>query len=55
LYIAGDTIFCKEVKDALDNYKPDIVVVNAGAAQDEGKTSIEGRFLNFEEATHRTQ
>lgn len=33
LYIAGDTIWCQEVEDALDTYKPEIVVVNAGAAQ----------------------
>ena len=33
LYIAGDTIWCPEVAVALDNYKPEIVVVNAGAAQ----------------------
>jgi L-ascorbate metabolism protein UlaG (beta-lactamase superfamily) len=32
-YIAGDTIWCDEVRDALDNYNPDVVVVNAGAAQ----------------------
>ncbi|MCL6601130.1 MAG: MBL fold metallo-hydrolase [Alicyclobacillus macrosporangiidus] len=33
LYIAGDTIYCEEVEQALDTYEPDIVVVNAGAAQ----------------------
>jgi L-ascorbate metabolism protein UlaG (beta-lactamase superfamily) len=33
LYIAGDTIYCQEVKDVWDKYKPDIVIVNAGAAQ----------------------
>ena len=32
LYIAGDTIWCREVEDALTAYKPDVVVVNAGAA-----------------------
>jgi L-ascorbate metabolism protein UlaG (beta-lactamase superfamily) len=32
-YIAGDTIWCDEVRDVLENYKPDVVVVNAGAAQ----------------------
>lgn len=32
LYIAGDTIWCQEVKDALEKYKPEIVVVNACAA-----------------------
>lgn len=33
LYIAGDTIWCKEVKDAIDNYKPNMIVVNGGAAR----------------------
>lgn len=32
LYIAGDTIWCEEVKEALDTYKPDVVIVNACAA-----------------------
>jgi len=36
-YIAGDTIWCSEVEEALDKHRPDIVVVNAGAAKDEGK------------------
>lgn len=33
IYIAGDTIWCAEVEHALGTYKPDFVVVNAGAAQ----------------------
>lgn len=33
LYIAGDTIWCEEVREALLRHKPDVVVVNAGAAQ----------------------
>jgi L-ascorbate metabolism protein UlaG (beta-lactamase superfamily) len=33
LYIAGDTIWCTEVKDALDRFHPEVVVVNTGAAQ----------------------
>jgi L-ascorbate metabolism protein UlaG (beta-lactamase superfamily) len=33
LYIAGDTIWCPEVEDALDVHIPDVVVVNAGAAR----------------------
>ncbi|MCW3463846.1 MBL fold metallo-hydrolase [Chitinophaga nivalis] len=33
LYIAGDTIWCEEVKAAMDEFTPDYVVVNAGAAQ----------------------
>ncbi len=33
LYIAGDTIWCSEVRQALQTHRPDVVVVNAGAAQ----------------------
>ncbi|MDG0795053.1 MBL fold metallo-hydrolase [Cohnella ginsengisoli] len=33
LYIAGDTIWCDDVKTALDTYKPDTTVVNAGGAR----------------------
>jgi L-ascorbate metabolism protein UlaG (beta-lactamase superfamily) len=33
LYIAGDTVFCDEVRAALDRHRPDVVVVNAGAAR----------------------
>jgi L-ascorbate metabolism protein UlaG (beta-lactamase superfamily) len=33
LYIAGDTIWCDDVTQALDQYQPDAVVVNAGAAR----------------------
>ena len=33
LYIAGDTIWCDEVRQALATHRPDVVVVNAGAAQ----------------------
>jgi L-ascorbate metabolism protein UlaG (beta-lactamase superfamily) len=33
LYIAGDTIWCGEVETAIATYKPDAIVVNAGAAQ----------------------
>ncbi len=33
LYIAGDTIWCDPVADALHEYNPGVVVVNAGAAQ----------------------
>lgn len=32
LYIAGDTIWCEEVKDVLGKYKPEVIVVNACAA-----------------------
>ncbi|HVO43992.1 MAG TPA: MBL fold metallo-hydrolase, partial [Aggregatilineales bacterium] len=33
LYIAGDTIWCPSVEAALALHRPDIMVVNAGAAQ----------------------
>jgi L-ascorbate metabolism protein UlaG (beta-lactamase superfamily) len=33
LYVAGDTIWCDEVVAALDGHRPDVVVVNAGAAR----------------------
>ena len=33
LYIAGDTIWCDEVKAALDQYQPDRIVLNGGAAR----------------------
>ncbi|MDG0811321.1 MBL fold metallo-hydrolase [Cohnella rhizosphaerae] len=33
LYIAGDTIWCDEVKEALDLYKPGMTIVNAGGAR----------------------
>jgi L-ascorbate metabolism protein UlaG (beta-lactamase superfamily) len=33
LYIAGDTIWCEEVKTAIDTYQPKHIVLNGGAAQ----------------------
>lgn len=33
LYLAGDTIWCEEVRDALDEYQPEVIIVNAGSAQ----------------------
>jgi L-ascorbate metabolism protein UlaG (beta-lactamase superfamily) len=33
LYVAGDTIWCPEVAETIQRDKPDIIVVNAGAAQ----------------------
>lgn len=33
LYIAGDTIWCDDVVQALDAHHPDVTVVNAGGAQ----------------------
>ena len=33
LYVAGDTVWCEEVRAALDAHHPDVVVVNAGGAR----------------------
>jgi L-ascorbate metabolism protein UlaG (beta-lactamase superfamily) len=33
IYIAGDTVWCVEVADAIHTHKPGVIVVNAGAAQ----------------------
>jgi L-ascorbate metabolism protein UlaG (beta-lactamase superfamily) len=32
LYVAGDTVWCPEVSETLERYRPDVVVVNAGGA-----------------------
>jgi L-ascorbate metabolism protein UlaG (beta-lactamase superfamily) len=33
IYIAGDTVWCNDVDQAIKTHKPDVIVVNAGAAQ----------------------
>ena len=33
LYVAGDTIYCEEVRSVLSRYQPNVIVVNAGGAQ----------------------
>lgn len=33
IYIAGDTIWCEEVKNALDQYQPNYTILNTGGAQ----------------------
>jgi L-ascorbate metabolism protein UlaG (beta-lactamase superfamily) len=33
LYVAGDTIWCDDVRGALDEHRPGVVVVNAGDAR----------------------
>lgn len=33
LYVAGDTIWCRTVQSALAVHQPEVIVVNAGAAQ----------------------
>ncbi len=33
LYVAGDTVWCEEVRKTVETYEPHVIVVNAGAAQ----------------------
>lgn len=33
IYVAGDTVWCSEVEQTISIHKPDMIVVNAGAAQ----------------------
>jgi L-ascorbate metabolism protein UlaG (beta-lactamase superfamily) len=33
LYVAGDTIWCKPVEDAIKEHQPDVIIVNAGGAE----------------------
>ncbi len=33
LYLAGDTIWCNEVKQTLDNFTPEIIIINACGAK----------------------
>jgi L-ascorbate metabolism protein UlaG (beta-lactamase superfamily) len=33
LYIAGDTVLCPEVEEALREFRPEVVILNSGAAQ----------------------
>lgn len=33
IYVAGDTIWCDEVKQTLERHQPEIIIVNAGGAQ----------------------
>ncbi len=40
LYVAGDTVWCDEVAAALAEHRPDVVVVNAGAATFTGEPPI---------------
>ncbi|WP_028560313.1 MBL fold metallo-hydrolase [Paenibacillus pinihumi] len=40
LYIAGDTIWCSEVAEAIGTYQPQVIVVNGGAAQPLGADPI---------------
>jgi L-ascorbate metabolism protein UlaG (beta-lactamase superfamily) len=45
LYVAGDTVWCDEVADAIAAHDPDVVVVNAGAA-----TFLSGGTVTMEAA-----
>lgn len=40
LYIAGDTIWCEEVKETLEIFNPEIIILNAGDAKLSDGTSI---------------
>jgi L-ascorbate metabolism protein UlaG (beta-lactamase superfamily) len=40
LYVAGDTVWCDEVRAALDEHAPDVVVVNASGARFTGGDPI---------------
>lgn len=33
VYVAGDTVWCPEVEAAIDRHRPEVIVVNAGAAR----------------------
>lgn len=33
LYITGDTVWCDEVEEAISQYEPDFIILNAGGAQ----------------------
>jgi L-ascorbate metabolism protein UlaG (beta-lactamase superfamily) len=40
IYVAGDTVWHRSVRENLDRYAPDVVVLNSGAAQLDGLGSI---------------
>lgn len=46
LYLAGDTIWRKEVDQAIDTYRPEVIVLNAGKAK---MTGYEGAIIMGEE------
>lgn len=46
LYLAGDTIWRKEVDQAIDKYRPEVIVLNAGKAK---MTGFEGAIIMGEE------
>ncbi|MDO4536401.1 MAG: MBL fold metallo-hydrolase, partial [Clostridium perfringens] len=49
LYIAGDTVWCDEVQEAINSYKPEIIILNSGDAQfADGKSLIMGKEDAYE-------
>lgn len=40
IYLAGDTVWNKDVKNALDAFKPDVIILNSGAATMNGLPPI---------------
>lgn len=49
IYIAGDTIWCEYVQDAIDKFAPEVIVLNAGYAQFVyGGPIIMGKFDVYE-------
>ncbi|MBM0141519.1 MBL fold metallo-hydrolase [Pseudomonas cannabina] len=46
LYLAGDTVWRKEVDQAIENYRPEVIVLNAGKAK---MTGYEGAIIMGEE------
>ncbi len=56
VYVAGDTVWCPEVDEAIKIHKPDVIIVNAGAAQflEGGPITIDAEdVLHVCEATPR--
>ena len=45
VYVAGDTVWCPEVAEAIEAHRPDVVVVNAGGAR-----FLEGGTVTMEAA-----
>lgn len=52
LYIAGDTVWCGEVKQTLLSYKPPVIILNAGANSVPGYRLIMGKEETL--AVHNT-
>lgn len=49
LYIAGDTVWCNEVKEVIDSYKPEVIILNSGDAKfSDGISLIMGKKDTYE-------